>query len=132
MDALDKIFTGNTPIQVIERPVSGAGCVIFGGGDASREGFGSLTSPMGMPPFLHHGFWGVLGSSNWHEFQNLLETICKEARLGHLIGCEVWIATDNSTAEASFHKGRLSSPENWMSWSWSSASWPLLAILYYI
>jgi hypothetical protein len=53
----------------------------------------------------------VLGSSNWREFRNLLETIREEARLGRLIGCEVWIATDNSTAEASFHKGRSSSPE---------------------
>jgi len=63
IDALDKIFAGDTPIQAIERPVSGARCVVFGGGDASGEGFGSLTSPFGMPPLLRRGFWGVLGSS---------------------------------------------------------------------
>jgi hypothetical protein len=37
MDALCKIFAGSTPIQSIERPVSGARCVVFGGGDASGE-----------------------------------------------------------------------------------------------
>ena len=111
IDALDKIFAGDTPIQAIERPVSGACCVVFGGGDASGEGFGSLTSPFGMPPLLRRGFWGVLGSSNWREMRNVLEAIRTEARLGRLVGCEVWMATDNSTAEASFYKGRSSSPE---------------------
>jgi hypothetical protein len=111
IDALDKIFAGDTPFQTIERPVSGARCVVFGGGDASGEGFGSLTSPFGMLPLLRQGFWGVLGSSNWREMRNVLEAIRAEARLGRLVGCEVWMATDNSTAEASFYKGRSSSPE---------------------
>jgi hypothetical protein len=43
--------------------------------------------------------------------RNVLEAIQAEARLGRLVGCEVWMATDNSTAEASFYKGRSSSPE---------------------
>jgi hypothetical protein len=112
MDALCKIFAGNTPIQSIERPVSGARCVVFGGGDASGEGFGSLTSPLGMPPLLRRGFWDDISeSSNWREMRNLLEAIREEARLGRLVACEVWLATDNSTAEASFYKGRSSSPE---------------------
>jgi hypothetical protein len=111
MNALEKIFMGDTPIQVIERPVSGARSLAFGGGDASGEGFGSLISPLGMPPLLRRGFWNVTGSSNWREMRNLLEAIREEARLGRLIGCEVWLTTDNSTAEASFYKGRSSSPD---------------------
>jgi hypothetical protein len=112
IDALAKFFAGDTPIQVIERPVSGTRCVVFGGGDASGEGFGSLTSPLGMAPLLRRGFWNCLEeSSNWREMRNLLDAVREEARLGRLIGCEVWLATDNSTAEASFHKGRSSSPE---------------------
>lgn len=31
--------------------------------------------------------------------------------MGHLIGCKVWLTTDNSMAEASFYKGRSSSPD---------------------
>ena len=67
MNALEKIFMGDTPIQVIERPVSGARSLAFGGGDASGEGFGSLISPLDMPPLLRQGFWNVTGSSNWRE-----------------------------------------------------------------
>ena len=111
MDALEQIFMGATPIQVIERPVAGARCLAFGGGDASGEGFGSLISPLDMPPLLRRGFWDVIGSSNWREMRNLLEAIREEARLGRLVGFDVWLTTDNSTAEASFYKGRSSSPE---------------------
>ena len=111
MDALEKIFSGDTPIQSIERPVSGARSVAFGGGDASGEGFGSLLSPLGMEPLMRRGFWVCNESSNWREMRNLLEAIREEARLGRLVGFEVWLATDNSTAEASFYKGRSSSPE---------------------
>jgi hypothetical protein len=103
MDALEKIFMGDAPIQVIERPVlARARCLAFGGGDASGEGFGSLVSPLGMLPLLRQGFWHVTGSSNRREMRNILEAIREEARLGRLIGCEVWITTDNSTAEAPF------------------------------
>jgi hypothetical protein len=111
LDALEQIFMGLTPTQVIERPVAGAHSLAFGGGDASGEGYGSLISPLGMPPLLRRGFWGVSGSSNWREMRNLLEAIREEARLGRLIGCDVWLTTDNSTAEASFYKGRSSSPD---------------------
>jgi hypothetical protein len=82
MDALEKIFSGDTPIQSIERPVSGARSVAFGGGDASGEGFGSLLSPLGMEPLMHWGFWVCNESSNWREMRNLLEAIHEEARLG--------------------------------------------------
>jgi hypothetical protein len=112
MNALENIFMGDTPIQVIEHPVLGAWSLAFGGGDAlGEEGFGSLISPLGMPPLLSQGFWNVTGSSNWREMRNLLEAIREEARLGRLIGCEAWLTTDNSTAEASFYKGRSSSPD---------------------
>jgi hypothetical protein len=40
-----------------------------------------------------------------------LEAIGEEACLGHLIGCKVWLTTDNSMAEASFYKGKSSSPD---------------------
>ena len=50
--ALLCFFKGETPVQVVERPVSGASCMVYGGGDASGEGFGTLTTPLGMPPLL--------------------------------------------------------------------------------
>jgi hypothetical protein len=37
MNALERIFSGDTPIQAIERPVSGARCVVFGGGTPQEK-----------------------------------------------------------------------------------------------
>jgi hypothetical protein len=63
-------------------------------------------------PLLRYGFWCTEDSeqsSNWREFRNLLEALREEARRARLVGREVWIATDNSTAELAFYKGRSSS-----------------------
>ena len=112
VQALGYMFEGDTPIQVIERPVCGSKCVVYGGGDASGEGFGSCTTPLGLPPLIRRGFWCSEvseESSNYREFRNLLEAIREESRLERLTACEVWIATDNSTAELAFFKGRSSS-----------------------
>lgn len=103
-DALEKLFSGSMPSQSIERPVSGASSIAIGGWDASGEGYGSLISPLGMQPLMGSGLWGCTRTLNWWEMHNLLEAICKEAQLWHLVGFRVWgLATDNSTAEASFH-----------------------------
>lgn len=112
--SLRRLFHGPVPLQVIARPAKGARCVCYGGGDASGEGFGSLMSPLSMPPLFRTGFWCSEiseKSSNYREFKNLLEMVRTEAELGRLAGFDIWIATDNSTAEASFHKGRSSSEE---------------------
>ena len=110
--ALLKLFEGATPIQEIVRPVRGATCVLYGRGDASGEGFGSQTTPLGMPPLVRKGFWCTAESeesSNHREFKNLLETVREESQRGRLTGKEPWLATDNSTAEAACFKGRSSS-----------------------
>ena len=86
--------------------------MVFGGGDASGEGFGSKIAPFGVAPLIRRGFWGPLSkSSNWREMRNLLEAVREENGRGRLTGCEVWLTTDNSTAELSFCKGRSTSPE---------------------
>ncbi len=112
--ALTKNFQHDTPAQLLLRPARGAFSVVYGGGDASGEGFGSLVSPLGMEPLFNMGFWcseSSEHSSNWREFKNLLERLKSEAALGRLTQKEVWIATDNSTADLAFYKGRSSSPE---------------------
>jgi hypothetical protein len=60
-----------------------------------------------------HGIWGSDAegkSSNWRELTNLVETLEGEASEGRLRGCEVFVFTDNSTAEAAFFRGTSSSP----------------------
>ena len=62
--------------------------------------------------FVQTWVWGDDGngkSSNWRELTNLVETLEGEAREGRLQGCEVFVFTDNSTAEAAFFKGTSSS-----------------------
>jgi hypothetical protein len=48
-------------------------------------------------------------SSNWRELRNLIDTIKIEAKAGRLVGKEVWLATDNSTAANAFHNGTSTS-----------------------
>jgi len=112
VEALLRFFEGETPIQVIIRPVRGAVSVVYGGGDASGEGFGSLIVPSNMPPLLREGFWCSAvseASSNYREFRNILDAIRGKAKNGGLYAMELWFGTDNSTAEESFYKGRSSS-----------------------
>jgi len=111
--ALKMVFAGDTPVHSIIRPVRGAFCVVYGGGDAAGEGFGSKWNPLGMETLAETGFWCSEASeqtSNWREFRNLLEAIRREAARGRLTGKEVWVATDNSTASISAYKGRSGSP----------------------
>ncbi len=61
-----------------------------------------------------HGHFGLWGrdeegqSSNYRELRNLVETVKEEALAGYLTNRELWIFTDNSTAESCFFKGGLS------------------------
>jgi hypothetical protein len=80
-------------------------------GDASLAGFESTVKrPGGI-----HGRFGLWGkdkedkSSNYRELRNLVETVKKEAGKGYLRNSELWLFTDNSTAESCFFKGGSSS-----------------------
>ena len=113
--ALSRIFRGDTPFQVIERPVAGVHCVFYGGGDASGEGFGaklSQASNLVGSARTVQGFWCSEvseQSSNYRELRNAFDSISREAVSGRIVGGEVWFATDNSTTELAFAKGRSSS-----------------------
>ena len=76
-------------------------------GDASKAGFGSSwISNNGVK--YRFGTWGrdiANGSSNLRELKNLVDTLKSMAQDGELDGAEVFIFTDNSTAEAAFFKG---------------------------
>jgi hypothetical protein len=86
--------------------------VRYGFGDASGGGFGSsMTSPQGIQ--VHMGTWNEKGSkqsSNFRELGNLVHRLELEAERGLLSGAEIFMFTDNSTAESAFHNGTSSSP----------------------
>ena len=55
-----------------------------------------------------YGLWGNTESgrsSNFRELLNLVETVEEEATAGTLADTELWLFTDNSTAESCFAKG---------------------------
>jgi hypothetical protein len=75
----------------------------YGFGDASKSGFGA-TLQFGNDIEYKYGQWSWESdqSSNWQELNNLVKfEVCSK----DLEGCELFIFTDNMTAEAAFWKG---------------------------
>jgi hypothetical protein len=99
--------------QPVMRPVRSRRTLTayYGFGDASGAGFGATVErPNGI-----HGRYGLWGrdaenkSSNYRELRNLVETVEEETQAGYLDHGELWIFTDNSTAESCFFRGGSSS-----------------------
>lgn len=87
---------------------------MYGFGDASGAGFGASwctqekgsATPTGVSS--RFGRWGTEGegtSSNFRELQNLVDTLDELGQKGELMGAEVFIFTDNATAESDFSRG---------------------------
>jgi hypothetical protein len=78
----------------------------YGFGDASGCGFGA-TLQIGDGIEYEYGQWSWESqeSSNWRELNNLVEFAEGKVRDKELEGCELFIFTDNTTAEAAFWKG---------------------------
>ena len=112
--ALAELTKDETPPCIPARPTRGAKvAIIFG--DASGEGFGSSLWLYGSTTVeTEHGLWTRQyggRSSNYRELYNLvlrLETMVKDGTIPK--GSEVFMFTDNSTAESAFFKGTSSSP----------------------
>ncbi len=81
---------------------------LYGFGDASGSGFGSsIALPDGCLLF-RHGIWNdadTSSSSNFRELNNLVTAIEEGIAAGHLQNTELFLFTDNSTAEGAFYKG---------------------------
>ena len=111
--ALDQLFSSQLPSK---RLVRGKKLmrVVYGFGDASGAGFGGTwtarkvegsTSPVIKYRF---GLWGSdmdSSSSNDRELRNLTDMLDKMEADSDLEGAEIFIFTDNSTAERAFFKG---------------------------
>jgi hypothetical protein len=85
---------------------------IYGFGDASKDGFGASIEIEGRGVVWRSGTWSRTmreESSNYREFKNLVEMIEKHVEDGTLKGHELFMFTDNSTAESAFFKGTSSS-----------------------
>jgi hypothetical protein len=115
---LEAMFRESTPSLRLVRGFHIAK-VVYGFGDASGAGFGSswvegvgIDKSVSRPVHYRFGRWGSDAddkSSNFRELCNLVSTLEQMAEAGELTGMELFLFTDNSTAEAAFHRGSSSS-----------------------
>ena len=86
------------------------GLVIYGFGDASGLGFGSTFLVDGELIRYRHGTWFITNenSSNFRELRNLVDAMEDLALEGGLVGREIFLFTDNTTAERAYFKGTSS------------------------
>jgi hypothetical protein len=111
--ALAKLMRDEKPLlrRVRMRRAMKAYC---GFGDASGYGFGA-TMQIGDDLWFEYGQWSSEiaedSSSNWRELANLVNFIERSVEAHNLDGIELFIFTDNQTAESAFWKGHSSSPK---------------------
>jgi hypothetical protein len=107
-------------LAVDKPPLKRARCsrvatAVYGFVDASGRGFGS-TFQIGSKMYFQYGQWpdriSETMSSNWRELDNLVESIEVEVREKGLSDCEIFLFTDNTTAEAAYSKG--TSQSEWL------------------
>ena len=110
---MEALTSGDTPLL---RRVRGrkTGRVLYGFGDASKSAFGA-TIQIEDRLLYQYGQWSSeimeKHSSNWKELCNLVEALYHYVRMESLQGYEIFMFTDNSTAEAAFWKGTSESRE---------------------
>jgi hypothetical protein len=85
--------------------------IIYGFADASGKGFGSTV--LGKDGTRYRiGLWDKDTedeTSNFREFENVVQSLEEEASTGNLQGAEIYLCTDNSTVEAALYRGTSSS-----------------------
>jgi hypothetical protein len=108
--ALQNLTSANSP-PIIPVRCASTGAVYYGFGDASGKAFGS-TFQFGGDIVYRYGQWCseiTEESSNYRELLNLVEALEGGVKAEKLKDCEVFMFTDNSTAEAAYYKGNSKS-----------------------
>jgi hypothetical protein len=99
--ALREFFNLEKPPEVQARRQT-VHMLLYGFTDASGGGVGSTINIPGVGIRCRIGVWGKddeTQSSNFKEFENVVQTIEEEARNGTLNGASLYLFTDNSTVE---------------------------------
>lgn len=110
LGALHRFFRKDKPPKIIVRTKKFF-LLIYGFVDAAKSGFGD-TYDLGDKLTYRIGVWGSDNeeeSSNWREFENLVESLEEQARKGNLKNSIVILATDNQVTEMCIYKGNSSS-----------------------
>lgn len=108
--SLQEVFEAPKPPLVTVRALT-VYHILYGFGDASGKGFGStMLSKKGTR--FRIGTWDAdteEESSNFREFENIVETLETEEKDRNLCDSLVYLFTDNSTVESAIYKGNSSS-----------------------
>jgi len=112
-EALSRFFESACPPIRRVRGLAVIECY-YGFGDASGTGFGSTFAKSRAGPKIHFRFgqWCTEiseESSNYRELRNLVDSLEALVVEQTLQGAEIFLFTDNSTAEGAFWKGNSSS-----------------------
>ena len=110
MEALRFLFSSEKPPL---REVRGAVVieVFYGFGDASKTDFCTNFEIDSIIQY-RYGHWcdeTSEESSNYRELKNLIDGLEQQIKAGRIVGAEVFLFTDNSTAEAVYFKGNSTS-----------------------
>jgi hypothetical protein len=107
IEALMQLSGSKTPTFRRVR-CSKTGHAYYGFYDASGRGFGA-TIQIGDDLMYEYGQWSSEvseeSSSNWRELGNLVLSLERQVEENGLRDCELFLFTDNTTAEAAFWKG---------------------------
>jgi hypothetical protein len=106
IEALERLTSDDLPPALAVR-CRGVAAVFYGFGDASGKAFGSTFQ---VDDFIRYryGQWCSAiqeESSNYRELGNLVSALGEAVEDGTLKECEVFLFTDNSTAEGAYYKG---------------------------
>ena len=109
LSCLMELFSTATPVKRLVRPTA-VWVVRYGFVDASGSGLGaSFQRSDGLS--YRVGMWGPDmndSSSNYRELRNLVEAVESEVADAELNNVELFVFTDNSTAQFAFEKGTSS------------------------
>lgn len=107
LQSLGDLFGPDHPPKRLVRTNKYTTC-IYGFADASGSGFGSTFALPNSEVMYCYGVWGRDAdhvSSNYRELRNVVEALEEAYHDGHLHNCEVFLFTDNSTAEGAYYHG---------------------------
>lgn len=107
LGVLIKMFASATPAIRSARSTKVA-VALYGFGDASSAGFGASVLLPNNSIYVRYGMWGIDTdgqSSNYRELRNLVETVEAGITSGDLLNAELFLFTDNTTAEGAYYRG---------------------------
>jgi hypothetical protein len=113
LQVLMHMFSSSSPAIRLVRS-SKIVVAIYGFGDASGSGFGASLELPNNAMFIRYGVWGKdedSQSSNYRELCNLVDTIEAGLATGDLANSELFLFTDNMTAEGAYYRGNSDNKE---------------------